>query len=218
MAAQRRPRTPATPAGSNPRRNLKREERREQILQAALRAFSRGGYHGTHVAAILEEAGIARGTFYLHFESKHAVFDALVDRTLGILLDVRPEGEEPSVRRRADAEQILRMSYATVLTTIHQHRALMRLLFDEAVGLDKGFRDKLERHFKVWHARLVMTMDIFSEAGVTRADLDTEVTAQMVLGMVERVARRYLFKARSPDIPRLVDALVSFELRGLTGR
>ena len=50
---------------------------------------------------------------------------------------------------------------------------------------------------------------------MARDELDVEVTAQMVLGMVERMTRRYLFTSRKPDIPRLVEALVSFEIRGI---
>lgn len=203
---------------TKPRRLMQREARREQILTAALKAFSRGGYHGTHVADVIAEAQIARGTFYLHFQSKHDVFAALVDRTLEILLDVRPEREEPPVRRRADAEAILRASYTLVLETIHQHRRLMRLLFDEALGIEKGFRKQLEQHFAIWHERITATLRYFQEHGVGRDDLDIEVTGQLALGMVERLARRYLFGARQPDIPRLVDALVAFELRGIAGR
>ncbi len=200
------------------RRNLKRTERREQILQSALQAFSRGGYHGTHVADIIEQAGVARGTFYLHFESKHDVFDTLVDRTLRLFLDVRPMGEEPAVRTLTDAEEILRASYHAVLGTIHKHRKLMQLLFEEAVGLEKGFRRKLERHFAAWHERIQGTMQLFVDAGVVRRDLDVEMTSDMVLGMVERLARRYLLKAARPDFDRLVDALVTFELGGIRKR
>jgi len=198
-----------------PRRVLKREARREQILAAALKAFSRTGYHGTHVADVIAAAGIARGTFYLHFESKHDVFAALVDRTLAILLEVRPEGEEPPVEGRADAEAILRASYTTVLETIHCHRHLMRLLFDEALGIEQGFRKQLEKHFAVWHERIADTIRYFAERGVARKDVDAEVTGQLVLGMVERLARHYLFKARTPDIARLVDALVALEMGGI---
>ena len=197
------------------RRNLKREERREQLLDAALKAFGRGGYHGTHVEAICTQAGVARGTFYLHFKSKHDVFEALIDRMLSIFLEVRPVGEEPDIRTLSDAEAVLRASYRVVLETFHAHRQLTALLFDEAIGLAKGFRAKLEAHYKRWHARVDETLQHFVEQGVARKDLDTEVTAQMVIGMVERLTRRYLLKARTPDLDRLVDALVTFELRGV---
>ncbi len=184
-------------------------------MQAALKAFTKGGYHGTHVEHVVKEAGVARGTFYMHFDSKHDVFDALVDRTLDVFLAVRPEGDSVNVKSVADAERMLRESYRVVLTTFHKHRQLTRLLFDEAVGLEKGFRKKLEGHYRIWHQRVAETLDMLVERGVARRTLDVEITSEMVIGMVERIARRYLFQSRKPDIDRLVDALVTFELGGL---
>jgi hypothetical protein len=76
----------------------------------------------------------------------------------------------------------------------------------------------LEAHFRTWHERIAATLVYFREQGAARADLDTDVTAELVLGMVERLARRYLFQDRRPDIASLVDALVALELRGIAGR
>jgi len=121
------------------RKNLPHAERREQILQSALRAFTRTGYDGTHVEHIVKEAGVGRGTFYLHFKSKHEVFEALVDRMLAIFLASRPLDAEPDVRTVEDAEQLLRRSYTAVLTTFHEHRHLAHLLFDEAAGRGSRF-------------------------------------------------------------------------------
>lgn len=206
------------PREGRTRRNLKREERREQILEAALEAFSRGGYHGTHVEHIVKEAGVARGTFYLHFKSKHEVFEALVDRVLAVFLDVRPEDEPEVLTSVGEAEEVLRQSYRVVLGAFYRHRKLVRLLFDEAIGLEKGFRDKLEVHYAEWHRRVQVTLEEFRDAGFARGDLDTEVTAWMVLGMVERVARTHLFEppdGAEPDLDRLVEALVRFEMQGI---
>lgn len=50
------------------------EDSREAILRAATLCFGRSGYHGAHVAEIAHEAGMAEGTLYRHFESKHALF------------------------------------------------------------------------------------------------------------------------------------------------
>ncbi len=197
---------------------MRPEARREQILDAALTAFCRGGYHGTHVAHVIREAGVARGTFYLYFDSKHEVFAALVDRMLRIFLDARPEGPNPEVRTEADAEAVLRRSYRTVLSTFREHRRLCRLLFDEAVGIDKGFADRLAKHYRAWHARVRDTLADFAARGVARRDLDADLTADLVLGMVERLTRRHLFAERAPSIERLVDALVAFEMRGILPR
>lgn len=189
--------------------------RREQILAAALQVFGRGGYHSTHVDHVIRKAGVARGTFYLYFKSKHEVFAALVERMLTIFLEARPPLPEPEVRNLRDAEALLALSYRTLFQTFRQHRELCRLLFDEAVGIDKGFAELLARHFAVWHERVASTFRLFVDRGVARSDLDLEVTPDLVLGMVERLTRRYLFAEPEPDLDRLVGALVAFELRGI---
>jgi AcrR family transcriptional regulator len=203
---------------ARPRRRLSKEDRREQILAAALSAFAKGGYHGTHVEHVIRAAGVARGTFYLHFDSKHAVFSALVDRMLEVFLSVTPPLAEPPVRTVADAEAILRASYRVVLETFREHRVLSRLLFEEAVGLDKGFASRLSRHFDAWRARVRATLALFVEKGVARKDLDVDVTSDLVLGMVERATRVHILPERAPDLDRLIDAIVRFELGGIRGR
>ena len=61
-------------------------KRREQILAAAQVVFADKGYHATGVSDIIAKAGIARGTFYLYFDGKRAIFDALLDRIFEDLL------------------------------------------------------------------------------------------------------------------------------------
>lgn len=203
------------PARRARRTQLSKEARREQLLEAALTAFERGGYHGTQVSDVIREAGVARGTFYLHFPSKHAVFAALVDRMLALFLEVRPAEPDPDVTSAADVETVLRRSYRTVFETFRGQRRLCRLLFEEAAGVDKGFTDAIARHFRAWHDRVARTLQLFVARGVARGDLDVALTGDLVLGMVERIARRHLFAERAPDLERLVDAVVALELRGI---
>lgn len=60
--------------------NLKRPERREQVLVAAMRAFARTGYHGTSTTEIAREAGISQG-YVLHlFDTKEQLFIAALQR------------------------------------------------------------------------------------------------------------------------------------------
>ena len=49
-------------------------ERRQQILTVARDVFARRGYHAAKIDDIVAAAGIARGTFYLYFEDKRAIF------------------------------------------------------------------------------------------------------------------------------------------------
>jgi len=56
-------------------RSAAQEERRRQILDAAVRAFAKKGYHACRVSDIAEEAGVAYGLVYHYFESKDAVLE-----------------------------------------------------------------------------------------------------------------------------------------------
>jgi len=58
----------------------KPEERRNEILDAAELLFTTKGYSNTTVNDILNRVGIAKGTFYHHFQSKEEVMDAIVMR------------------------------------------------------------------------------------------------------------------------------------------
>ena len=59
-----------------------REERREQILQAALKVFSRRGLAATKISDIAKEANLSHGLVYHYFNSKDEIFITLVKRAL----------------------------------------------------------------------------------------------------------------------------------------
>jgi len=59
--------------------DAKRETRRQQILDAALRCFSRDGFHNTTTADIVRESGVSQGALYLYFATKEDIILALAD-------------------------------------------------------------------------------------------------------------------------------------------
>jgi AcrR family transcriptional regulator len=61
-------------------RRMPRAERREQILDAATRAFARGGFTVTGLEEVATEAGISRVILYRHFASKTEMYQAVLDR------------------------------------------------------------------------------------------------------------------------------------------
>ena len=71
--------------GDAPVRRLRRADRREQILDAATRAFARAGFAGTGLDDVAAEAGITRVLIYRHFDSKADMYRAVLDRALARL-------------------------------------------------------------------------------------------------------------------------------------
>jgi AcrR family transcriptional regulator len=81
------------------RRLLPRAQRREQILDAATRAFAREGYSATNLDDIAAEAGVGRVILYRHFDSKAELYRAVLRRARGRLTAVTgsPEFTERSL-------------------------------------------------------------------------------------------------------------------------
>ena len=55
------------------------DERRGELIACAQKLFYSKGYESTSVRDIVDEAGVAKGTFYYYFESKQAVLEAMID-------------------------------------------------------------------------------------------------------------------------------------------
>jgi AcrR family transcriptional regulator len=60
------------------KRDLAKEERRNQILDAALAVFSEKGFHTANVSDVAAGAGVSQGTIYWYFDSKEELFEASV--------------------------------------------------------------------------------------------------------------------------------------------
>jgi AcrR family transcriptional regulator len=76
-----RPRSSARESGKA-RWRRRKEARPQEILEAALKVFAEKGFAATRMDEIADRARVSKGTIYLYFESKEAVFRALVQETL----------------------------------------------------------------------------------------------------------------------------------------
>lgn len=56
------------------------EERKEQILEAAIEVFARSGFHGARMDDIAKQAGLSKGALYWYFDGKDAIIQGIMDR------------------------------------------------------------------------------------------------------------------------------------------
>ena len=64
------------------RKRMTGDERRQEIVQAAMHVFSRNGFSGSTTRKIAERAGISEATIYNHFRSKKDLYAAIIDEKL----------------------------------------------------------------------------------------------------------------------------------------
>ena len=99
-----------------------REKTRERVLQAAVRLFSRHGFDGTSVRALAQEAGIAAGLLYAHFESKEAVLAALMQSSMTDVTRTLDDAD-----REPTARGFVTVMLESAVTLLDEHRDLWRL-------------------------------------------------------------------------------------------
>ncbi len=68
-------------------RKRRKDARPQELIEAALQAFARKGFAGTKMDDIAELAGVAKGTVYLYFETKDALFEAVVRENISPLFE-----------------------------------------------------------------------------------------------------------------------------------
>ncbi|HEX3648071.1 MAG TPA: TetR family transcriptional regulator [Pseudonocardiaceae bacterium] len=113
-------------------RRLPRAERREQILRAATEAFARSGFAATSLDDVAREAGVTRMVVYTHFESKSALYQAVLDRMQHLL------------NTAVGAPDYRDFSVEALLTVAAAEPAGIRLLFHHAAR-EPEFRAEVDR-------------------------------------------------------------------------
>ena len=108
-------------------RSIASEEKRRQILDAAVRTFAEKGYHATRVGDIAEEAGVAYGLVYHYFPSKEDILETIFRETWTELLAAIRDVEEADVPA---AEQLRQVS-AILLRSWRRQPDLVRVLVRE---------------------------------------------------------------------------------------
>jgi len=65
----------------------RKDARPPEILEAALAVFAEKGFAATRLDDVAAKAGITKGTIYLYFDSKQALFEALARQSIGVQID-----------------------------------------------------------------------------------------------------------------------------------
>lgn len=150
--------------------------RRRQLIEVARRRFVEDGYAQTSVSAIVREAGVAQGTFYLYFPSKEAVLGSLRGEVLRDYLAALHKGA--SGDESADARLV--RGLAEIYKAVRRHRDLVTVFRQATTG---------EETEKIWlegRETLAMPLAALIEEGQSAGCFDVEdarLAAHFVLAM-----------------------------------
>ena len=188
------------------------EDKRQQLLGAAVRVFARKGFHASRVGDIAEEAGVAHGLLYHYFKSKDQVLEAVFHENWSILvarIESVEETDEPA------ADQIRHIAAIVLRTWLHLPD-VVRVVIQE-FGRSPELGERIgELTLPIDALQRVIARGI--ERGEFRKDVDPAFAATVVYGSIDELLTAWVLGRLPSDedaVARAEQTLVEVILLGL---
>ncbi len=188
------------------------EDKRRQILDAAVRVFARKGFHASRVGDIAEEAGVAHGLLYHYFDSKDKVLEAVFHENWSVLQERIANVEETD---EPAADQLRHVAMIVLRTWLHLPD-VVRVVIRE-FGRSPELADRIGEL-----AQPIEVIERIIERGVERGefqqDIDPRVAATVVYGGIDELLTAWVLDRLPADEDAVSAAEQTFfavSLRGL---
>jgi AcrR family transcriptional regulator len=190
----------------------KDDSRREQIVQAALQAFSTSGFQNTKISEIADMIGCGVGTIYVHFSGKKELLLAVVDFLIDAMLAQFGQIDEAE----SDPLERLKQKGVALLKNYGRIKDIIFVLQAETVGEDIEFTKKAEELFARHTGAIRKDLEDTMNAGLTRS-FDAEALSYGILGMAQMMGyRSYQDEKYTPEL--IVDIIEDIMTNGIRMR
>jgi AcrR family transcriptional regulator len=186
-------------------RQQRADDTKRRLVQAAAQLFAQKGYHDTTVDEIARLAGVAKGTFFVHFPTKDAVITVLMRRQI-----------RSARRARAEAKSPIDALVAAVMTLgveAGASRALLRACL--AASLDSaaigGFADAI---FGELMEDMMEDVRLAQEGGILRPDADPQTVVEALIASYLGASVHFVTSPRMRPLPDVLRQLVEANLEG----
>ena len=188
---------------------LPRDERRAQLLVAALEVFTAAGYHSAAMDEIADRANVSKPVLYQHFPSKLelylAVRDLHIDSLVFAIQKAIASNRENSSRVAATVEAYFGF--------IDSEGEAFRLLFESDMNLEPQVRERLNR--MTYDCAAAVSAVISIDTGLGKEE--SMMLAVGIIGTVQTTARHWLDRDGKIDRQRATELVMNLIWRGISG-
>jgi len=154
-------------------RKIGPEARRQAILKAALSVFAAHGFEAARLDDVAARAGVAKGTLYLYFRDKQALFEALIRDTIDpVLQRLQTVATVPDMPLSRLLEALFSVFQTEVLGT--ERRLLVRLIIAEG----PRFPAIAEFHYRNVVSRILPLIRSVAQRAAERGELPNDALAR----------------------------------------
>jgi len=188
---------------------LPRDERRAQLLIAALEVFTVAGYHSAAMDEIADKAQVSKPVLYQHFPSKLdlylAVLDLHIDSLVFAIQKAIASNRENSSRVAATVDAYFGF--------IDSEGEAFRLLFESDMNLEPQVRERLNR--MTYDCAAAVSAIISIDTGLGKEE--SMMLAVGIIGTVQTTARHWLDRDGKIDRTRATELVMNLIWRGISG-
>jgi TetR/AcrR family transcriptional regulator, fatty acid metabolism regulator protein len=169
--------------------SVSREDRRRQILDAAVRVFAAKGFTQCRVSDIAEEAGVAYGLVYHYFGSKDEVLDTLFLERWNVLVELIGDIDRQEIPARDKLYAI-----ASFIVDSYRHDPdLMKVIIVEVTRAANSFGQTHLAVIRDAYAKIAAIVEKAQAEGAFTTDITAEFAALAFYGMIEQVLTGWIF-------------------------
>ena len=197
------------------KRELQKEARRNAIIDAGFQEFAVQGFTAAKLDDVAVRAGIGKGTIYLYFDSKEALFEEVVRKNL---FPLRDEARHFADEFQGSASELLTIHLQRMYETLHKDKMpqLVAMIMGETARFPSlsefFFNEMIESHQDV--LRSIIQRGVNS--GEFRESALTDYTQILIAPAMISATWRLQFEKHSPlNIEEYSKIHIDFVLRGL---
>jgi TetR/AcrR family fatty acid metabolism transcriptional regulator len=198
-----------------------KKEKKDQIVEAAIREFARKGFSRTTINDIASAAGIGKGTVYEYFSNKEEIVH---ETFLFFMHTLEPDFQSIFLSKASAMEKMKQVLDGFSLFVGSEYREMMELMFQfwsESIK-DKGPKGVMFKEMiKFYQVYREIFSDIIIEGmgdGSFRKDINPRSTAAMIVGTLDGLLVQWVLEKDILDFPDILKTVTNIVLNGIIAK
>tara|TARA_Y100001970_G_scaffold113954_1_gene142063 strand:+ start:832 stop:1428 length:597 start_codon:yes stop_codon:yes gene_type:complete len=193
-------------------KQLLRDQRKEQIMSAALNVISAKGYEQSRMDDIVSEADLSKGAIYWYYKSKKEIYLSLVDHWVSEY----SSGMFEAIDKTKSASEKLKKLFNFFSNQFKNNPITFKVLveFWRMASLDDSFNKKLQNVYQDFQAYLIEIIDFGIKKGEFKK-VNPRITALSILINIEGIHWFTLFDKSGVQAHEYIETITDFIINGL---
>jgi TetR/AcrR family fatty acid metabolism transcriptional regulator len=186
-------------------------DKRQAIVDAAVRVFARNGYYNSRVSDVAREAGIASGTIYLYFRTKDEILVTLFREKMAEWV----AHARRQIAGEVDAVAKIRRLVALHFEVLEANPDLAEVVQVELRQGNKFFRGASAHEVSAYFEVIASVLEDGIAAGKFRGDIPVKVATKMLFGAMDQLATSWVLGKRKHPLTDAADPVAAIFLQGV---